>query len=80
MKNKSLKSIISAVILTVMVGALAGCSSSSEDSASPADTSSPKAGITGSITASGSTALQPLAEEAAKLFQEKNTKATITVQ
>jgi len=80
MKNKSLKSIIATVAVTIMVGALAGCSSTtSKDSTTPADTTT-KTEITGSITASGSTALQPLAEEAAKTFQEKNTKATVTVQ
>ena len=84
MKNKSLKSIIAAIAVTVMVGALAGCSSTTsstnKDSGTPATTTTPKVEISGSITASGSTALQPLAEEAAKSFQEKNTKATITVQ
>ncbi|MBC8060018.1 MAG: extracellular solute-binding protein, partial [Clostridiaceae bacterium] len=64
-------------MLTVMVGALAGCSSSTSTDSEDTTT---KVGITGSITASGSTALQPLADEAAKLFQEKNTKATVTVQ
>jgi len=76
MKNKNLKSILSTVILIIMVGTLAGCASStSEDSSTSNNTK-----ITGSITASGSTALQPLAEEAAKSFQEKNIDATVTIQ
>jgi len=81
MNNKTLKSIIAAVAVTVMVGALAGCSSTaSKDSAKPADTSTTKTEVSGSITVSGSTALQPLAEAASKLFTEKNTKATVSVQ
>ena len=36
--------------------------------------------VTGSITLAGSTALQPLAEQAGKVFTEKNPKATINVQ
>lgn len=38
------------------------------------------AGVSGSATAVGSSALQPLAEKAAEMFMEKNTEAKIQVQ
>lgn len=38
-----------------------------------------KGGLSGTITAAGSTALQPLVDEAAKLFMAKNTKLQIVV-
>ncbi len=78
MKNKKLKLIVSAVAITVSVGAFTGCgSSSSSDSAS---NDSKKVVLSGSITASGSTALQPLAAEAANSFQAKNPKTSVSVQ
>lgn len=71
MKKTSLKLVLAALAVTVMAGAFAGCSSK---------TSTDTSDISGSITLAGSTALQPLAEQAGKKFTEKNTKATINVQ
>ncbi|HPW41792.1 MAG TPA: phosphate ABC transporter substrate-binding protein [Bacillota bacterium] len=68
--KKTLASICAAVLL---IGALTGCA--------PAETNEPAAnGIGGSITVNGSTSVQPLAEELAKAFKEKNPDATIDIQ
>lgn len=82
MKKKGLKTLIATMAITVIVGTLVGCSSSKSGDSSSDSSSKPAAveKLSGSITASGSTALQPLADEAAKTFQEKNTDVTVTVQ
>ncbi len=68
--KKTLAFICAAVLL---IGALTGCA--------PAETNEPAAnGIGGSITVNGSTSVQPLAEELAKAFKEKNPDATIDIQ
>lgn len=77
MKRKSIKIMIAALAVTVIAGAFAGCGGKQESSSSSGDT---KKEISGSITLAGSTALQPLADQAGKKFSEKNTKATINVQ
>ncbi|WP_102693889.1 phosphate ABC transporter substrate-binding protein PstS family protein [Rummeliibacillus pycnus] len=69
----------------ILAGALAGCGNaqnSSDDSTSGSDnTNNAKtAEISGSVTAAGSTALQPLAEEAANEIQGTNPNLTVTVQ
>lgn len=65
------------VILSLSV-ALVGCSG---NTAQPAPTPAPAAnGSSGSATAVGSTALQPLAEKAAESFMAKNPNAKIQVQ
>lgn len=75
MNKKSLKVLISALSVVVVTSIFAGCGKTTTET-----TPSPTTEITGTITALGSTALQPLAEEAAKNFTVKNTKATINVQ
>lgn len=60
--------------LTVSIGAmLTGCSSTSNNAKTTTK-------VSGSITAVGSTALQPLAETAAKDFMSKNPDAKIQIQ
>ncbi|MBC2578990.1 phosphate ABC transporter substrate-binding protein [Clostridium sp. DJ247] len=77
MKKGSLRAMLAAVAITVVAGAFVGCGSSQQAAKTGEET---KKEISGSITLAGSTALQPLAEQAGKAFTEKNPKATINVQ
>lgn len=54
---------------------LVGCSSGGADDASADGSSS----LTGTITAAGSSALKPLADEAAEMFKEENPDVSITI-
>ncbi|GAA0734641.1 phosphate ABC transporter substrate-binding protein PstS family protein [Clostridium oceanicum] len=76
MKRKGLKLLVSALAITLTMGVLAGCGNKEE--AKKEETN--KNAISGTITSLGSSALQPLAEQAAKNFREKNPDATINVQ
>ncbi|MBU3198835.1 phosphate ABC transporter substrate-binding protein [Clostridium estertheticum] len=76
MKKKYLKLMVAALTVAMTAGFFTGCSSKTEtDKTAPKSTA-----ISGSITAAGSTALQPLAELGAKNFKLKNPDATINVQ
>lgn len=79
MKSKKLKFAVATMAITMMVGVFAGCgnSTASTNNSSAANTETK---ISGTIAASGSTALQPIAEQAAANFKEKNPDATINVQ
>jgi phosphate transport system substrate-binding protein len=79
MKSNKLKMVVSALAITMVAGIFAGCSNKGTEPQSAAKDSTKKE-ITGSITAAGSTALQPLAEQIAKQFTEKNPGASINVQ
>jgi phosphate transport system substrate-binding protein len=74
MRKASLKAIVAAITITVIAGAFVGCGKKTETSTKNGTE------IKGTITASGSSALQPLAEQAAKTFKEKNPNATVNVQ
>mgnify|MGYP001184532133 CR=1 FL=1 len=72
------RSFFSALVTFAAVGVLlAGCGNSSSKSSSG---SSSSAGSTTKITAVGSTALQPLVEQAAANYQNENSGANISVQ
>lgn len=59
---------------------LAGCSGSNGGSAESGNAASGNKALSGTITAVGSTALQPLCEAAAEQFMEENPGVQITVQ
>ncbi|NUK30920.1 phosphate ABC transporter substrate-binding protein PstS family protein [Parageobacillus sp. VR-IP] len=79
MWKKSMKFGIAALLIT---GMLAGCGKANntiEENAGNTDTKQEES-YSGTITLAGSTALQPLAEEAANQFMEKYPDVSITVQ
>lgn len=78
--NKTVVGIVGGVVVIAAGFALYANSnhSGSGDAKSSSSTSSTK--VSGKVLALGSTALQPLAEQVASSFQEKNPGATITVQ
>jgi phosphate transport system substrate-binding protein len=76
------KWLIGLIALVVVGGALFWASSNREkdNSASSTGSSSSKKTLSGTVLAVGSTALQPLAEQAGELFSAANSGVTITVQ
>ena len=77
MKRKSLKLMVATLAVAMTAGIFTGCSSKSDTGTTPEPT---KTELSGSITAAGSTALQPLAELAAKGFSDKNPGSEVNVQ
>ncbi|TEB07258.1 Phosphate-binding protein PstS 1 precursor [Pelotomaculum schinkii] len=75
MHNK-LKGLVVVILCLGVVLALAGCGGGGDSSAKPAAESK----LSGNITAVGSTAMQPLAEQAATQFMAKNPDVKIVVQ
>lgn len=67
MKKRNLKFIVSALVVTMIGGALVGCGGSDE-------------GVTESISISGSSALLPLMESSIESFKEKNPNADVAAQ
>jgi phosphate transport system substrate-binding protein len=67
MKKKSIRLMMAALAVMVVTGAFAGCGSKTEE-------------VTGNVTLAGSTALQPLAEQAGKDFTTKYPNGAVTVQ
>jgi len=80
MKRKSLKLIVAAIAVVMTAGIFTGCSSKDDAGKTATTPDTKKTELSGSITAAGSTALQPLAELGAKSFLDKNPGATVNVQ
>jgi phosphate transport system substrate-binding protein len=86
MSKKGITFTLSAVL---MMGTLVGCGAKTETnnaasatpaaSASAKPTDAPKTELSGTVTASGSSALLPLVKQAATEFMEKNPKVTVNV-
>ncbi len=75
MRKMNFKKSAAVILSTVcMVTALVGCGSSSADNGADADST-----LAGSITAAGSSALKPLVDDAADLFNEKYPDVNITI-
>ncbi|MFX3618051.1 MAG: phosphate ABC transporter substrate-binding protein [Sporolactobacillus sp.] len=79
MKKKSLLTIGLLLALSVIL-VLGACSNSSTGDSSSKASSSSSASLSGKLTIGGSTALQPLAAQAAKEFMDKNPNVQIDVQ
>ncbi|PJI06660.1 MULTISPECIES: phosphate ABC transporter substrate-binding protein [Clostridium] len=77
MKSKKIKLAVLAITVTIAAGLFAGCSSSSSNSS---NTKKETKTISGSITLSGSTALQPLAEKSVDGFKAKYPSVNVNVQ
>ncbi|MFT5875421.1 MAG: phosphate transport system substrate-binding protein [Clostridium sp.] len=78
MKRNNLKLMVAALAVAMTAAMFTGCSSKTEaDKTAPETT---KTELSGSITAAGSSALQPLAELGAKMFADKNPGASVNVQ
>jgi len=75
MKRIRLKLIMTTLSIIITTGIFTACSSKTEITQN-----SPKSQLKGSITASGSTALQPLSELGAKNFSVKNPEARVNVE
>lgn len=82
MKSKKVRLVVAALAITVMAGLFAGCGSAASDDkkATSDNTKKQEQKVSGSITASGSTALQPLAEHSVDGFKSKNPDASVNVQ
>ncbi|WP_088067365.1 phosphate ABC transporter substrate-binding protein PstS family protein [Gottfriedia luciferensis] len=74
--KRGLKITFAAMLLT---GIMAGCNNTKDDK-STSSSDNKKVELTGTISAAGSTALQPLADEAATEFMAKYPSVSITVQ
>lgn len=83
MKSKKIKFAVLAASIAVMASLFAGCGSTAATNnaaGNKTNAAGTKAPVTGSITASGSTALQPLVDAAQKSFTIQNPDATVSVQ
>lgn len=70
MKRKSLKIMVAALAVAMTAGIFTGCSNKNEGDKTGTTPEATKMELSGSITAAGSTALQPLAELGAKNFAD----------
>ncbi|ORI81660.1 phosphate ABC transporter substrate-binding protein [Leuconostoc mesenteroides subsp. mesenteroides] len=76
--NKKIVGIIGGIV--VIAAGLALYTSANDKSSDNKTSTTSSSKVSGKVLSLGSTALQPLAEQVAKSFQEKNPNVTITVQ
>jgi len=79
MKKTTLKLIMSAVVVAMIGSVMVGCGSSKADPTKDSK-STETAQLSGAITISGSTALQPLMDQTIEKFNAKNPKVEISSQ
>ena len=79
MKKRTLKLIMSAVVVAMIGSVMVGCGSSKADPTKDSK-STETAQLSGAITISGSTALQPLMDQTIEKFNAKNPKVEISSQ
>lgn len=80
MKKRTLKFIVSALVVTMIGGAMVGCGSSNDSTVTDEGSKTEAAGVSGSITVSGSSALLPLMEQSIEKFTEENPDAEVSAQ
>ncbi|MEG2353239.1 MAG: phosphate ABC transporter substrate-binding protein [Clostridium sp.] len=83
MKSKKTKALVCILTISLMAGTLVGCYGNDENTKPNTEVENNEKkedGIEGTITSLGSTALQPLIEEAANNFRAKYPKVLINVQ
>ena len=79
MKKRTLKLIVSALVVAMVGSVMVGCGSSSGNAAKD-NKSADSAQTSGTISISGSTALQPLMDQTVEKFKEKNPKIEVSSQ
>jgi phosphate transport system substrate-binding protein len=77
MKKMNLKLMVAALATVTAMGLFAGCAKDNTSSAAPSPSA---AALSGSVKASGSTALQPLVDAIGKDFVKANPNVTVDVQ
>ena len=80
MKKRTLKFMVSALVLTMIGGAMVGCGNSSNQAQNNQSQTSDKTDVSGSITISGSSALLPLMEQTVEKFNDKNPNVEVSAQ
>lgn len=80
MKKRTLKFMVSALVLTMIGGAMVGCGNSSNQAQNNQSQTSDKTDVSGSITISGSSAILPLMEQTVEKFNDKNPNVEVSAQ
>ena len=79
MKKRTLKLIMSGLMIAMMGGALAGCGDSGSDASTGSAGSSSNGNKEVTIAVSGSTSVGPLMEKVAKAYEAKNSNVSIEI-